>query len=368
MALTKKYLDEAGLKALIKKIVTADNAVKSDLTTKIGNKKYRIHKVTAADVTSDATLTADSYILQETTDGTTWNKITGSDVVDVNALITTALAGLNHAGTQVAGANGYVKVGVAQENGKVTEVTVDDSGAKTKFDAIDQSIAALNATSNPIASKDVIRANVSDGKTELSVVIDNGLEKVADSTSTGNTKLKVKVKADSGIDLTADGLALNDTYVSGKAPVQTVTLEKLADATAGSASTYQLKVNGTAAGDKIEIIKDQFLKAVSYETTAKSGEAAEGVTFPALRFEWELPEQAVTYVSIADLGKTGSFGAVTNYTISAPTADGLAKVSDVTTVVNAAVSGTVTALEAEFDAAAISTADVNSWFDAEAGE
>ena len=60
-----------------------------------------------------------------------------------------------------------------------------------------------------------------------------------------------------------------------------------------------------AAGNtvNINIPKDQFLKGVKY--VEKAPEVAEGnsadTTFPALRFEWQLSEQAVTYVSVKSL-------------------------------------------------------------------
>ena len=89
--------------------------------------------------------------------------------------------------------------------------------------------------------------------------------------------------------------------LSGK--VDKIKVEKLNTAESESfAATYKFT---DAAGNtvNINIPKDQFLKGVTY--VADKPEPAEGnsagTTFPALRFEWQLSEQAVTYVSVKSL-------------------------------------------------------------------
>ena len=68
------------------------------------------------------------------------------------------------------------------------------------------------------------------------------------------------------------------------------------------AATYKF-TDATGKEVNINIPKDQFLKGVTYVEEAP--EVAEGnserTTFPALRFEWQLSEQAVTYVSVKSL-------------------------------------------------------------------
>lgn len=94
----------------------------------------------------------------------------------------------------------------------------------------------------------------------------------------------------------AAGLALAkdvydaDHYLSGV--IDGITVEKLANATAGYAASYQLKVKGAAVGDTIDIVKDQFLKQASlvYSTSenAMAGESAtktDTAKFPFLKFE-----------------------------------------------------------------------------------
>ena len=88
--------------------------------------------------------------------------------------------------------------------------------------------------------------------------------------------------------------------LSGK--VDKIKVEKLTTAENGFAATY--KFTDAAGGTvNINIPKDQFLKGVEYVATKP--EQAEGnsadIEFPALKFEWQLPEQAVTYVSVKSL-------------------------------------------------------------------
>ena len=84
--------------------------------------------------------------------------------------------------------------------------------------------------------------------------------------------------------------------------VDKIKVEKLTTAENGFAATYKFTdAAGTAVN--INIPKDQFLKAVTY--VADKPAEAEGnsadIEFPALRFEWQLSEQAVTYVSVKSL-------------------------------------------------------------------
>ena len=95
-------------------------------------------------------------------------------------------------------------------------------------------------------------------------------------------------------------LANQITTLSGK--VNNIKVEKLTTAENGFAATYKFT---DAAGTpvSINIPKDQFLKGVTYVATKP--EPAEGnsadIEFPALKFEWQLSEQAVTYVSVKSL-------------------------------------------------------------------
>ena len=88
--------------------------------------------------------------------------------------------------------------------------------------------------------------------------------------------------------------------LSGK--VNNIKVKKLTTADNGFAATYEF-TGATGEPVKINIPKDQFLKGVTYVEEAP--EVAEGnserTTFPALRFEWQLSEQAVTYVSVKSL-------------------------------------------------------------------
>ena len=95
-------------------------------------------------------------------------------------------------------------------------------------------------------------------------------------------------------------LANQITTLSGN--VDKIKVKKLTPAENGFAATYEFT---DAANNKvsINIPKDQFLKGVTY--VADKPEPAEGnsadIEFPALRFEWQLSEYAVTYVSVKSL-------------------------------------------------------------------
>lgn len=95
-------------------------------------------------------------------------------------------------------------------------------------------------------------------------------------------------------------LAGQITTLSGK--VDKIKVEKLTTAENGFAATYKFTdAAGTAVN--INIPKDQFLKRVTYVATkpAKAEGNSADIEFPALKFEWQLSEQAVTYVSVKSL-------------------------------------------------------------------
>ena len=105
-----------------------------------------------------------------------------------------------------------------------------------------------------------------------------------------------------------EDLKSKDTELAGQINtlsenVNKIKVEKLNTPESKSfAATYKFT---DAAGNtvNINIPKDQFLKGVTY--VEKAPEVQEGnserTTFPALRFEWQLSEQAVTYVSVKSL-------------------------------------------------------------------
>lgn len=95
-------------------------------------------------------------------------------------------------------------------------------------------------------------------------------------------------------------LANQITTLSGN--VNNIKVEKLTTAENGFAATYKF-TDATGTPVSINIPKDQFLKGVTYVATKPEqaeGNSA-GIEFPALRFEWQLSEQAVTYVSVKSL-------------------------------------------------------------------
>ena len=103
-------------------------------------------------------------------------------------------------------------------------------------------------------------------------------------------------------DLTKKDTELTDRINTLSGKVDKIKVEKLTTAENGFAATYKFT---DAAGKEvnINIPKDQFLKGVKYVATKP--EPAEGnsadIEFPALKFEWQLSEQAVTYVSVKSL-------------------------------------------------------------------
>lgn len=104
-----------------------------------------------------------------------------------------------------------------------------------------------------------------------------------------------------------EDLKSKDTELAGQITtlgekVDKIKVEKLTTAENGFAATYKFTgANGKPVN--INIPKDQFLKGVEYVATKP--EQAEGnsadIDFPALKFVWQLPEQAVTYVSVKSL-------------------------------------------------------------------
>ena len=113
--------------------------------------------------------------------------------------------------------------------------------------------------------------------------------------------------ASTGLVKDVEDLKSEDTKLAGQITtlsgnVDKIKIEKELTAENGFAATYKFT---DAAGNKvsINIPKDQFLKAVTY--VADKPAEAEGnsadIEFPALKFEWQLSEQAVTYVSVKSL-------------------------------------------------------------------
>ena len=113
--------------------------------------------------------------------------------------------------------------------------------------------------------------------------------------------------ASTGLVKDVEDLAKKDTELtdqintlSGK--VDKIKVEKLTTAENGFAATYKFT---DAAGKEvnINIPKDQFLKGVTYvvDKPAEAEGNSADIEFPALKFEWQLSEQAVTYVSVKSL-------------------------------------------------------------------
>ena len=103
-------------------------------------------------------------------------------------------------------------------------------------------------------------------------------------------------------DLTKQDTALDDKINTLNGKVDKIKVEKLTTAENGFAATYKF-TGADGIPVNINIPKDQFLKGVTYVATKPEqaeGNSA-GIEFPALRFEWQLSEQAVTYVSVKSL-------------------------------------------------------------------
>ena len=133
-------------------------------------------------------------------------------------------------------------------------------------------------------------------------------DKVGTLESTVGKKGSGSDNPSTGLVKDVEDLKSEDTKLAGQintlsGKVDKIKVEKLNTAESESfAATYKFT---DAAGNtvNINIPKDQFLKGVTY--VADKPEPAEGnsagTTFPALRFEWQLSEQAVTYVSVKSL-------------------------------------------------------------------
>lgn len=95
-------------------------------------------------------------------------------------------------------------------------------------------------------------------------------------------------------------LAGQITTLDGK--VNTIKVEKAPTAENGFAATYKF-TGADGIPVNINIPKDQFLKSVTYvaDKPAESEGNSAGIEFPALKFVWQLSEQAVTYVSVKSL-------------------------------------------------------------------
>lgn len=84
---------------------------------------------------------------------------------------------------------------------------------------------------------------------------------------------RIKARVDALNDAVIKGVKVNGTALTptGNVVDVTATVEKLATAENGFASSYQLKVNGVAVGDKINIAKDKVVKSAALlEATAQN--------------------------------------------------------------------------------------------------
>lgn len=113
--------------------------------------------------------------------------------------------------------------------------------------------------------------------------------------------------ASTGLVKDVEDLKSEDTKLAGQintlsGKVDKIKVEKLTTAENGFAATYKFT---DAAGKEvsINIPKDQFLKGVTYvvDKPAEAEGNSADTNFPALKFEWQLSEQAVTYVSVKSL-------------------------------------------------------------------
>ena len=114
--------------------------------------------------------------------------------------------------------------------------------------------------------------------------------------------------ASTGLVKDVEDLKSKDTELDGKITtlsgnVNNIKVEKLNTPESGSFAAIYKFTDAAGKEVNINIPKDQFLKAVTY--VADKPEPAEGnsadIEFPALRFKWQLSEQAVTYVSVKSL-------------------------------------------------------------------
>ena len=103
-------------------------------------------------------------------------------------------------------------------------------------------------------------------------------------------------------DLAKKDTELTDQINTLSGKVDKIKVEKATPESNSFAATYKFT---DAAGNtvNINIPKDQFLKGVTYvvDKPAEAEGNSADIDFPALRFEWQLSEQAVTYVSVKSL-------------------------------------------------------------------
>lgn len=183
--------------------------------------------------------------------------------------------------------------------------------------------------------------------------------------------------ASTGLVKDVEDLTNKDTELAGQINVlnenvNKIKVEKLTTAEGDFAATYQFT---NAAGDtvNINIPKDQFLKSVKYVATIQDlpeGDSAsiEDTDFPALRFEWQLSEQAVTYVSVKSLigseadvdSILGKIKAATDKADAAKTAAETATSTAKTASETASAASTAAADAAKTANAAKTTADANT--------
>ena len=104
-----------------------------------------------------------------------------------------------------------------------------------------------------------------------------------------------------------EDLKSKDTELAGQITtlgkkVDKIKVEKLTTDENGFAATYKI-TDSTGTTVSINIPKDQFLNSVTYvvDKPAEAEGNSADIDFPALKFVWQLPEQAVTYVSVKSL-------------------------------------------------------------------
>ena len=197
-----------------------------------------------------------------------------------------ATSGLVYGGGDVTIANGQITIA----SGKVTEGKIG-SGAVTSGKIGDGAvtsgkIAAKAVTSGKLA--DDVNTKIGHGETAYGVVSSadgnwhkhSNLEDLEGITSTKIAAWDAAATANHthSNKSVLDGITANKiTSWDNGALVSAVTLETLATPTDGYAASYQLKVNGTAAGT-IDIVKDQFIKSAVFGWSTVSTSAGTGWT------------------------------------------------------------------------------------------
>lgn len=103
-------------------------------------------------------------------------------------------------------------------------------------------------------------------------------------------------------DLAKKDTELTDQINTLSGKVDKIKVEKAEPESESFAATYKFTdADGNTVN--INIPKDKFLKSVTYvaDKPAEAEENSASTEFPALRFEWQLSKQAVTYVSVKSL-------------------------------------------------------------------